>query len=87
MAIVHIPAAMRPVTGDQSTVTVPGETLGKVIEGLEAVFPGIKARLVEGEKLRSGMAVFVDGTMASTSLRTRLSEDSEVYFAPAIAGG
>jgi molybdopterin synthase sulfur carrier subunit len=87
MPTVHIPAAMRPVTGDRSTVVVTGETLAAVIDGLEAEFPGIKARLVDGEKLRSGMAVFVDGVMASTGLRTRLKEESEVYFAPAIAGG
>jgi len=33
------------------------------------------------------MAVFVDGATPTTGLRTKLSPDAEIYFAPAIAGG
>jgi len=41
----------------------------------------------EGERRASGMAVIVDGATPTTGLRTKLSPDAEIYFAPAIAGG
>jgi molybdopterin converting factor small subunit len=73
MPVVNIPAAMRGLT--------------EAIESLESSFPGLKARLVEGDRIRPGLAAFVDGVQASAGLKTRLAEASEVYFAPAIAGG
>jgi len=87
MAVVHIPAPMRELTGGRNEVTVPGETLGQVIENLEQEYPGLQARLVVGERLRGSLAVFVDDQLPTSGLRTRLQPDSRVYFAPAIAGG
>ncbi len=87
MPVVNIPAAMRGLTGGEVKVQTSGSTLAEVIESLESSFPGIGARLVEGERIRPGLAAFVDGVQASAGLKTRLSEASEVYFAPAIAGG
>lgn len=78
---------MRKLTGGQARVEVPGTTLGEAIDQLETLYPGIKGRLVEGEKLRGGLSVFVDDELPLTGLRTRLKPESEVYFAPAIAGG
>ena len=51
------------------------------------IFPCLQSRLVEGERIRPGMAVFVDGVQSSFLLSTRLSENAEIHFAPAIAGG
>lgn len=87
MATVHIPATMRPLTGGRATVTVPGETVREIIEGLEAAYPGTRARLMEGDRLRAGLAVFVDGEVPAAGLRARVRPDSEIHFAPAIAGG
>ncbi len=87
MATVHIPAPMRTLTGGATTVTVAGATLGEVVEALEAAHPGLRARLMNGDRIRGNLAVFVDGTQASSDLRTRLGESAEIYFAPAIAGG
>lgn len=86
MANVAIPAPLRQLTGGATSVTVPGETLGEVVERLDALHPGIAARLVQNGKIR-GFAVFVDDQLPTTGLRTKLGPDSEVYFAPAIAGG
>jgi hypothetical protein len=33
------------------------------------------------------MAVFVNGEIPSTGLRARVEPDTEIHFAPAIAGG
>ena len=87
MAVVHIPAPMRNLTGGEAKVTAAADTLGELIERLEETYPGLKSRLMDGDRLRGGLAVFVDGETAAGGLRAKLSPDSEVYFAPAIAGG
>ncbi len=87
MPTLHIPSAMRSVTGGAAKVTVPGDTLAEAVDALEAVHPGMRARLVEDGKVRGGLALFVDDEMVRSGLRTRLAPDSEVYFAPAVAGG
>ena len=87
MALVHIPAPLRALTGDATSVTVAGETLREVLDRLDEQYPGLKDRLVQGDRLAPGLAVFVDGTVATAGLRTHLSPNAEIYFAPAIAGG
>lgn len=87
MAVVWIPALLRDLTGGQERVMVPGETVRQVIENLNERFPGIRDRLVEGNRLRPGIAVMVDGELSREQLRRRLAETSEVHFVPAISGG
>jgi molybdopterin synthase sulfur carrier subunit len=87
MPTVHIPAPMRSLTGGEAQVQVSGETLGEVIDALDAAYPGLKARLVDGAKLRGGVAVFIDDQSPLGGLRAKVGPDSLVYFAPAIAGG
>lgn len=87
MATVHIPAVLRALTSGASEVAASGTSLGAVIEDLDALYPGLKSRLVEGDRLRSGMAVFVDGAMTPPRLSLPVSEGAEIYFAPAISGG
>ena len=87
MATVHIPAPMRSLTGGKTAVRAPGATLGDVVDALEADYPGLKTRLVEGERIRPSIAVFVEGVQAPSRLSQRLSENAEIYFAPAITGG
>ncbi|MCS7222165.1 MAG: MoaD/ThiS family protein [Anaerolineae bacterium] len=87
MPVVWIPALLRELTGGQEQVVVPGETVRQVIESLEARFPGIRERLMEGDRLRPGLAVVVDDEVSRERLRHRLTETSEVHFVPAISGG
>jgi len=87
MPVVYIPAPLRTLTGGETKVTVEGGTLSEVLDRLDELYPGLKNRLVDGERMASGMAVFVDGATPTTGLRTKLSPDAEIYFAPAIAGG
>jgi molybdopterin synthase sulfur carrier subunit len=87
MALINIPSAMRKVTGGQAKVEVPGATVGEALEQLERLHPGIRDRLVEDDRVRGGLALFVDGEMPRGGLRTGLKPDSEVFFAPAVAGG
>lgn len=87
MPTIWIPPLLRELTGGQNTVTVPGETVRQVIENLESRYPGVKARLCDGERLRPTLSVAVDGTLTSRTLRDSVDEASEVHFIPAIGGG
>ena len=87
MPVVHIPAPLRSLTGGESTVAVSGITLRELARSLDALHPGLAARLVDGNRIRSGMAVFVNSAQVSSDLATKVPEDADIYFAPAISGG
>ncbi len=87
MAEVFIPALLRDLTAGVETVSVPGETVRQVVDELEARYPGIKTRLLDGSRLRPGITVAVDGQVSGKGLRHKLEEDSSVNFLPALSGG
>lgn len=87
MAVVFVPVALRKLTGDVARLDTPGATLRELIANLDARYPGFQARLVEGDRLRPGMAAVIDGEATVNGLRTKLRDDSEVHFLPAISGG
>jgi len=87
MAIVYIPPLLRDLTGGQEKVSVPGKTVAQVIEGLDAVYPGVKARVADGDHLAPGVAVSVDGVIARLGLRTPVKAGSVLRFLPVIEGG
>jgi sulfur-carrier protein len=89
MPVVWIPSLLRDLTGGASKVAVEGGTVGEVIDHLEAAYPGIKACLCDGDRLRSNLSVVVDGEVIrrAQALRTRVSASSEVHIIPAISGG
>lgn len=87
MATVWVPGLLRDMTGGLDRVEVPGETVGEIIDALDAKYPGMKARLVEDDRLRPAVAVAVDGEISSLKLRKKLRADSQVHFLPAISGG
>jgi molybdopterin converting factor small subunit len=87
MPVVWVPALMRDLTRGLDRVSVPGQTVAEVIDRLEERYPGVKARLIEEDRLRPSIAVVVDGEVSSRRLRQRLAEDSEVHFLPALSGG
>ena len=73
MALVHIPTPLRSLTGGASKVTVAGSSVRAIVDALEAVYPGIRARLVQDDRLRQGLAVFVDGANSRRRLRTKVA--------------
>lgn len=87
MAVVWIPAPLRPLTGGRQTIPVSGGTVGEVIAELDLACPGIRARLCEGDGLRPGLTVAVDQQIARLGLREPVGDASEVHFLPAIGGG
>lgn len=78
---------MRKLTGGKTQVHIPGRTLRELVENLEKQFPGIKEMIVEDDHLRPGLAAVVGEQPTRQGLLTKLDDDTEVHFLPAISGG
>ncbi len=87
MPIVWVPPLMRDLTGGVPWVEVSGRSVREVVDELERRYPGVRARLCEGERLAPGLAVAVDGRMSRLGMFAPVEERSEVRFLPAIEGG
>jgi molybdopterin synthase sulfur carrier subunit len=78
---------LRDLTNGQRSLSVEGDTIRDVIDNLDRLYPGLKERLCDGDRLRLSIAVIVDGHPSSLKLRHRLQESSEVHFVISISGG
>jgi molybdopterin synthase sulfur carrier subunit len=78
---------LRDLTDGQRSFTVEGDTIRDVIDNLDQLYPGIKDRLCDGDRLRPSIAIVVDGHTSTLKLRHRLKEASEVHFVISISGG
>ena len=87
MAVVFIPALLQRFSGGRAQVEVEGATVRQVIENLEHACPGIRAKLLDGDRLRPNIQVAVDGAVGPLGLREPTSPESEVHFVAAISGG
>jgi molybdopterin converting factor small subunit len=88
MPVVHIPAALRHLSGDRDRFEVEGENLRQVFAALERECPGLSARIIDGDDLRSDMAVAIDGSiLEGGGLIQRVRPDAEIYLVPPIGGG
>ena len=87
MPIVAIPSLLRNLTNGEERITVPGTTIREVIDNLEGRYPGMKARLCEDDRIKPGIAVYVNGLLTRGSLLESVDADAEIHFLPAIGGG
>ena len=87
MAVVWIPPLLRDLTAGRETVEAAGSSVLQIVEDLDRLYPGIKARLCHGVNLRPGLAAVVDGVASPLGLFQAVKPESEVHFLPAIAGG
>jgi len=87
MATVWIPSLMRDLVAGRERVDAPGRTVGEVVDALDGVYPGIRDRLCEGERIAPVLMVWVDGRVARLGLLEAIGEQSEIHFLPAVAGG
>ena len=87
MATVFIPSLMQDLTGGRNKVEVHGSTVRQIIENLEKTSPGIKDRLVEGNRIKPNISVAVDGEVSLLGMLEKVGEQSEVHFLPAMGGG
>ena len=87
MPIIAIPSLLRNLTNGEESITVPGATIREAIDNLESRYPGMKARLCEGDRIKPGIAVYVNGLLTRGSILESVDADAEIHFLPAIGGG
>jgi len=90
MAIeVRIPTILRSYTGGAKAVEGAGSTLDELLNNLDASHSGIRERLVEGEKLRRFVNVYLndEDVRFLGGLETPVKDGDTVTVLPAVAGG
>jgi sulfur-carrier protein len=87
---VRIPTILRTYTGGESEVGAEGQTLGQVLDDLDASYPGIKGRILDDQgSLRRFVNVYVgnDDVRFLDALETKVEAGAQVSVIPAVAGG
>ena len=87
MPQVFIPPLLRTLTNGCEIVEVAGQNVAEVVDSLDRQFPGLRERLVDGERLKPGLSVAVGTKMSVRGLLTKVAPDDEIHFLPAIGGG
>jgi len=90
MANIRIPTPLRKLTNGKEEVSVSGSTIGAVIVGLEAQFPGIKERICDDQgQVRRFVNIFAndEDIRFLKNLETPVKDSDEISIVPAIAGG
>ena len=87
MATVILPRSLLQLfPAAERRVALPGSTVGELIDGLEARWPGMRDRLcTSGPAIREHINLFVDGEPAD--IGATVGESSVVHVIPAVAGG
>ena len=90
MAIeVRIPTILRSYTGGAKAVEGSGATLDELLNNLNAAHGGLRDRLVDGEKLRRFVNVYLndEDVRFLAGLETPVKDGDTVTVLPAVAGG
>jgi sulfur-carrier protein len=90
MAIeVRIPTILRSYTGGAKTVEGAGATLDELLNNLDKDHGGLRERLVDGEKLRRFVNVYLndEDVRFLGGLETPVKDGDKVTVLPAVAGG
>jgi molybdopterin converting factor small subunit len=96
MPVLRIPAPLRSYTSGQSEVSLPGATVGELMESMITQFPALKPHLYDSKgTLRPFVNLFIGGESGASGenikdlhgLETPLKSDDCVLLVPSIAGG
>ena len=87
MATLFVPPSLRHLTGGERRITVRSANVRSLVNELEQAHPGFRDSLVDGDSLRPGLAIAIDGVASSDGLLAKIPEGAEVHILPAIAGG
>ena len=85
-----IPTPLRKITADADAVTVETGSLSEIIEEVDRLHPGFRARICgEDGELRRFINIYINGEDIRflENLETEVADGSEVSIVPAIAGG
>jgi hypothetical protein len=58
-----------------------------VVDNLYQQYPGMKELIVENDRVRPGLALAINGVIATTGLMAAVPDEAEVQILPAIGGG
>jgi len=78
---------MQTLTDGKEQVQAEGSTVRELIADLELLFPGMRERLCEDDRVKPTIAVVVNGEITTMGVRQKVPDDAEVNFLPAISGG
>jgi sulfur-carrier protein len=87
---VKIPTQLRTLTGGADEVAAGGQTVGEVVENLEASHPGFRERMLDDSgSLRRFVNVYLDDEDVRflDGLETKVPDGSRLSIIPAVAGG
>ena len=87
---VRIPTPLRKFTNGQSDVEIEGESVGEIIDNLEASHGGIKEKLIdESGSIRRFVNVYLneEDIRFLDGADTEVKDGDSVTIVPAIAGG
>jgi len=87
---IQIPTPLRQYVGKQSSVEVPGATVGEAMNALVAQHPDLRKHLYTEEgKLRAFVNLYVNDEDIRYLLKeaTALKEGDNISIVPSIAGG
>ena len=87
LATIFIPTMLQKLTSGIKKLELEANNVRQVVDRLDEMYPGIKDRLVEDNEIRESLAVAIDGDVAIMGMLTKVGENSEVHFVPAIGGG
>jgi molybdopterin synthase sulfur carrier subunit len=84
---VFIPPPLRSYTGGRTRVEVEGAALGDVLDALDALYPGLRFRIVdEQDRIRPHIRLVVREEFAHT-LAHPLESGDEIQIICALSGG
>ncbi len=90
MATVLVPTPLRRFTGGQSKVSASAATIGELIGALDAQYPGVAEKLLDGGgEIKRFINVFVndDEVRSLQGLATPVGDNDRISIVPAMAGG
>ena len=90
MSTVKIPAVLRPQVGGNKELELTGASVGDIVTGLIAQYPGLRGQLLTDDgDLNRFVNVYVNGQDVRylDGLNTALADRDEVRLLPAMAGG
>jgi len=87
MATVTIPLLFKDLTGGVRRAEVEGATVAEIVASLESRFPGMEARIRQGNGLSPNVVITVDGQLAARGLHTPVGPKSQINLLPAMGGG
>ena len=87
---VLLPANMRQLADNQSSIEIAGTTVGEILQDLTSQFPDLKTRLLDADgQVQSFVNVFVNdqSIREQDGMQTEVAPKGEVVIVAALAGG